>query len=69
VRADPQTRAPAARWTALAANLAGLLLAVAFGVLTGFSGLQGPLLIAVFLTGAAALATSRRTHDRKDLAG
>jgi hypothetical protein len=41
-----------------AANLAGLLLAVGFGVLTGFSGPQGPLLISLFLTGATAAAAS-----------
>jgi hypothetical protein len=50
--------ATAVRWTAVAANLAGLLLAVGFGVLTGFSGPQGPLLIALFLTGTAAAAAS-----------
>ncbi|HEU0302627.1 MAG TPA: hypothetical protein VFR37_24415 [Longimicrobium sp.] len=48
--------ATAIRWTAVAANLAGLLLAIGFGILTGFSGPQGPLLIALFLAGAAATA-------------
>jgi hypothetical protein len=55
----------AVRWTAVAANLAGLLLAVGFGILTGFSGPQGPLLIALFLAGAAASAARpirRRTE-------
>jgi hypothetical protein len=42
----------AVRWTAVAANLSGLLLAVGFSILTGLSGAQGPLLIALFLTGA-----------------
>ena len=54
--------ATAVRWTAAAANLAGLLLAAGFGILTGFSGPQGPLLIALFLAAAAAIAAgpSRR---------
>jgi len=52
-------QAAAVRWTAVAANLAGLLLAVAFALLTGFSGPQGILLIALFLTGAASLAAVR----------
>jgi hypothetical protein len=52
-------QATAVRWTAFAANVAGLLLAIAFALLTGFSGPQGILLIALFLSGAAALAATR----------
>jgi hypothetical protein len=52
-------QAAAVRWTAVAANLAGLLLAIAFAVLTGFGGPQGILLIALFLAGAASLAATR----------
>lgn len=50
---------PAVRWTAVAANLAGFCLAIAFGVLTGWQAPQGPVLAGVFLLGAAALAVRR----------
>lgn len=48
------------RWAAVGANLAGLLLAIGFGVLTDFTAPQGPVLIALFLTGAASAAANRR---------
>lgn len=41
------------RWAAVAANLAGLALAVGFGVLTRWREPQGPLLIALFLAAGA----------------
>lgn len=48
--------ATAVRRTAVAANLAGLVLAVGFGVLTRFSAPQAPVLIVLFLAGAASAA-------------
>lgn len=54
--------AAAVRWTAVAANLAGVLLALGFGILTGFEGPQGPLLIALFLAGMAATAAVPVTY-------
>lgn len=52
------TQATAVRWTAVAANVAGLLLALAFAALTRFSEPQGPLVIVLFLTGAIASAAA-----------
>lgn len=40
-----------ARWAAAGANLAGLALAVAFGVLTGWREPQGPVLVSLFFMG------------------
>jgi hypothetical protein len=49
-------RRAAIRGLALAANAAGLALAVAFGMLTQWREPQGPLLVALFLVGGLGVA-------------
>ncbi|HEX8242496.1 MAG TPA: hypothetical protein VF541_03350 [Longimicrobium sp.] len=56
------------RWTAVAANIAGLAMAVAFVVLTEFTEPQGVLLVCLFTISSAALAAASRytrTSDKK----
>ena len=57
--------APAAlHWAAVGANLAGLALAVGFGVLTRWREPQGPVLVVLFLVGGAgAMLRSSARHD------
>ena len=54
--------APAVRWAAVGANVAGLALAVAFGALTRWREPQGPVLVALLLTGAGGAAWGRATR-------
>jgi hypothetical protein len=52
--ARPAPARAAVRWAALAANGAGLALAVGFGALTRWREPQGPILVALFLAGGLA---------------
>jgi len=52
------------RWTALAANGAGIALGAAFTVLTDAAEPQGPLLIVLFLAAILSLTFSRGVRDR-----
>lgn len=51
------------RWTALAANGAGIVLGAAFTLLTDATEPQGPLLIVLFLAAAISLTLSRGLRD------
>jgi hypothetical protein len=55
----------ATRRAAIGANVAGLALAAGFGTLTSWQEPQGPVLVALFLVGAAG-ATRGRAHGPND---
>ena len=62
--------APAStRWAAVGANMAGVVLAVAFGALTRWREPQGPVLVTLFLAGglgaALPVADLRHVPDRE----
>jgi hypothetical protein len=64
----PDAAAGVAR-VAVAANGAGVALAVGFGVLTRWSEPQGPVLVATFLAGGAAAWSVARATRRPQAAG